>query len=273
MKITMISILICCIWTVSAAIGPQGQIQQDERTTFQGSIEPVEGSPVALYDARYDLIKNASDPEATKVVGHVKIENVSDRPIRVLRLSFAYKLKFSMTVVAVASDLAPRETRDYSAENFSSPPQANRSGKSLDMNGMALNVMATGAEFKDGSHWAAPRTESRPLAFWPNHAGAYFMSRGWRRDQSPQEALFEVLDAGVVAYRLATVTDTPSSFEVRLGEWADVPGSERHRGGQVIEPGRSLKSDQMPGVARPSGAPGIAVFVSELRFADGHVWR
>src|SRR5215469_5671172 len=118
MKITTISILICCVWTVCSAIQPQEQVQGGERTSIPGGVEPAEGSPVALYDARYDLVRPASIPGVTKVVGRVKIENVSGRTIKVLHLSFEYSVGFHMYYGASANDLARKEVRDFSAENF-----------------------------------------------------------------------------------------------------------------------------------------------------------
>jgi hypothetical protein len=275
MKIVYISILMCSIWTVCFAIRPQVQSAPDGPTIIRGRTEAVEGSPVVLFDARYELVRPASTPGETKVLGRVKIENVSGRPIRVLMLRFAYKLRFSMNVVANLGALRTGESRDYKVENMN---LAENMVSSPGANGMTLTVMATGAEFEGGSHWAAPRTQSRPLgSLCLNKAGAYLTPRSWQIDRAPYNALFEVLDPGIVAYRLGTVTDTPSSFAVTLGEWADLAEPERRRGGQIAEPGRSLKANQILGESEASGTmthPAEAgIFVAELRLADGRVWR
>src|ERR1700752_1315094 len=114
MKVSIVSILICSIGTVCFAVRPQAQVPRDERTIIQGSTEAIEGSPVVLSDARYELVGSESTPGQTKVVGHVKVENVSGRPIRVLMLRFAYKLglRMNFTAMAAVPALGPGESRD-----------------------------------------------------------------------------------------------------------------------------------------------------------------
>lgn len=195
-------------------VGAQAQDSAVGQSIVKGTIETVKGSPVALSDARYILTRPSATPERLEVIGNgIKVENFSGRDIRLLRLCFSYyELGSASCISSSVSALAAGETRDYMAGNI-------RLVLSPVTKGITLNVMPTGAEFKDGSHWAAPRTGSSPLRRQCLYqAGSQLLIRECQLSNNSYSISFDVTDPKVLAYRLATIKDTPDRFEVRLGK-------------------------------------------------------
>jgi hypothetical protein len=85
----------------------------------------------------------------------------------------------------------------------------------------------------------------------------------------------------IVAYRLGTVKDTPTDFEVKVGKWVELSESDRGRG--FTDNGTSLGPDDL--LPRESDRRilsdgsvitqsfGVGIFVAEVRFAGGRVWH
>jgi hypothetical protein len=87
----------------------------------------------------------------------------------------------------------------------------------------------------------------------------------------------------VVAYRLGVVKDTAGDFEIQLGEWVELNDEQTNQRAIFADEATSLKAEQIfPRTAyRGFGGPsreiiewgGVAIFVAELRFADGRTWQ
>jgi hypothetical protein len=102
----------------------------------------------------------------------------------------------------------------------------------------------------------------------------------WRDDTYSTE-LWPV-EHQIVAYRLGTVKDIPGTFEVRLGKWVEL-SEEPRTGSSFIDQGTSLApTDLLPKESEVrtlsdgrvmTQSFGVAIFVAEVRFADGRVWR
>ena len=147
----------------------------------------------------------------------------------------------------------------------------------------ALTVRVRGAEFEDGSHWAAPRLSSSPLItaqIVRQRSPLYMRNCNWRNDTYVAE--LRPVEHQIVAYRLGTVKDIPGTFEVRLGKWVEL-SEEPDRGNSFVDEGASLGVDDLfpkeSEVRTLSNGRvmtqtfGVAIFVAEVRFANGRIWR
>jgi len=149
----------------------------------------------------------------------------------------------------------------------------------------ALTVRVRGAEFEDGTHWAAPRLSSSPLYFpFIRQPGSslQMLDCQWKGDTYFVRLLPHSVPP-VVAYRLGCVKDIPGDFEVKLGKWVELSVDEHDRGSSFIDEGTSLgPTDLFPKeseVRTLSGGGvithsfGVGIFLAEVRFADGRVWH
>jgi len=149
----------------------------------------------------------------------------------------------------------------------------------------ALIVRVRGAEFEDGTHWAAPRLSSSPLYFpFIRQPGSslQMLNCQWKGD-TYSAWFFPHSSPPIVAYRLGCVKDIPGDFEVKLGRWVEVSQGEHDRGSSFVDEGTSLgPTDLFPKeseVRTLSGGGvithsfGVGIFIAEVRFADGRVWR
>jgi hypothetical protein len=269
-----------------SAVYPAQVSPPSKQTAVAGNAQATIGSPVELSDATYTMLRFESEASKLQLIGEaVKIRNVSGRAIRRLSLRFVHNhLGYSGDVcrgpatnrITVVDELASGETRDYTTDRL-------RMTWSAQENDLALTVIATGAEFADGSHWAALRSQLCPRSAESlSQPGCYLMSRQCTLTDDAYSVLLEVADPKIVAYRLGVVNDTADSFEVRTGEWIDLTDDQRVRGARLVDAGKSLNSKLMfprqAAVSTIGGKQittlfGVSIFVAELRFADGGIWR
>ena len=148
----------------------------------------------------------------------------------------------------------------------------------------ALTIRVRGVEFEDGTHWAAPRIVSSPLtnpAIQQRGSPLTIRNCNWRNDTYATELW--AVEPKIVAYRLGTVKDTTDYFAVRLGKWVELSDGEHDRGSIFTDDGTSLGPNELfpkeSDVRTLSDGRvitqsfGVAIFVAEVRFADGRVWR
>jgi hypothetical protein len=221
------------------------------------------------------LVRSAPPGGTFEVSGNgVRVENISTRAIKRLMLLFTWKSTFRSSVLVALDALAAGETRDYLGQDIKLilPSDAVE---------MTLSVIPTGAAFEDGSHWAAPRTLSRPLEV--SYLSRSPMTlRECELNGRSYRVSFDVADPRIVAYRLGIIEDTPDRFTVKLGKWVDLAEAKRNGEGKFLDSGQSLGADHIfpkdaaekdsgdgKAVAEPVST---AVFVAALRFADGHIW-
>lgn len=279
--ICVVGVLFFC----SLSVVYPGQVSNpDEQTSVAGNTQATTGSPVELSDASYTLLRFKSEASKFQLVAEaVKLRNVSGRAIRRLSLRFVHNhlsysgdvCRGSPTNFAAVDELAAGETRVFTNDRIKMTWFAQT-------NDLALTVIAAGAEFTDGSHWAALRSEWCPLNRECLSQHAALMSRECKLTDDAYSFLLEVGDAQIVAYRLGIVRDTADSFEVRMGDWIELTDDQRVRGARLVDGGKSLDSKLIfprqayvstVGGKQISTLVGAAIFVAELRFADGRIWR
>jgi hypothetical protein len=262
-----------------------GQFEPGEQTIIKGETRTQQGSPVELSDARYTLSRSKALPTQFKLVDEsVRVRNVSGRAIRRLYLRFIHRHEShssdacgEATGISAVDLLAADETRDFTIDYFKYAWFAER-------NDLFLTVIPGGAEFRDGSHWAAPRNESCPLVSeCLSSAESALRSRECSMAEDSYRILFEVTDPRITGYRLGIVKDMADSFQVLTGEWCELTDAQRVRGARFSDTGQSLGPRLiLPREAHLSITPdgklirslsGVAVFVAELRFADDRIWR
>jgi hypothetical protein len=222
------------------------------------------------------LVRSALPGGTFEVSGNgVRVENISTRAIKRLMLLFTWKSTFRSSVQVALDALAVGETRDYLGHDIKLilPSDAVE---------MTLSVIPTGAAFEDGSHWAAPRTLSRPLEVLCLGSRSPITLRECELDDRSYRITFDVADQRIVAYRLGIIEDTPDRFTVKLGKWVDLAEAKQNRGGGFLDSGQSVGDDHIfhkdagekdSGDGKAVTVPvSTAVFVAALRFADGHVW-
>jgi hypothetical protein len=278
--ISAVGVLFFCLLSVYP-----GQVSNPVAgTVIEGNTQTTTGSPVELSDANYTLLRFKTEGSKFQLVAEgVRIRNVSGRAIRRVTLRYVLNhLGYSEDTCRgtdqgfiVVDDLALGETRDFTNDRITITWFAQE-------NDLALTVIATGAEFKDGSHWAALRSECCPLSA---DCLSLRVPLRWRESKLTDDGYsvaLEVADPRIVAYRLGIVRDTAESFEVRVGDEIELTDDQRVRGARIVDAGKSLSSKLIfPRQAyvstvrgkRITTLVGAAIFVAELRFADGRIWQ
>ena len=265
----------------------QQQNSAQEWSTVPGTVDVAEGSPVALSDARRVLLKEppGADGRSWIVIrAETTIENTSGRPIRRLCLALSYGGNKTQPAVADGIRVAADGIRANEVRRYSDTTMHVRGGPVPDGPDWDLTIRVRGAEFEDGTHWAAPRLSSSPLSVpLIQQRGTPLDLRNciWRNDS--YSAVLWAVEPRIVAYRLGSVKDIPGDFEVRLGKWVELSEGEHDRGSTFTEDGTSLGPNDL--FAKESAQRtlsdgrvitqsfGVAIFVAEVRFANGRVWH
>jgi hypothetical protein len=141
-----------------------------------------------------------------------------------------------------------------------------------------------GVEYEDGSHWAASRTYKRPLFgrfFQDFEAPIRGVTAEWPPNGSYKTKL-EMTREDVVGYRLGLVKDTPEEYEVKLGRFVELAKPFPKKGEKVVisdnDERVSFTSEELfpPELYRGREQfvwDGVMLFVAEVRFANGDVWK
>jgi hypothetical protein len=261
------------------AVTYAGQTDQSpEPATVEGTIESLSGSPVRLLYPSYQLIQGSSNPKKFQITGHqVRVENTSGRTIRRLRMKFVYAQDVgccSSSGAEVVDWLAAGESRVLKSSHF-------RMSWVAATNDMTMTVMPTGAEFGDGSHWAAPRSARYPLfAEALSLPESHLIIRQCSWVGESYKALLDPGQTKIAAYRLGVVKDTPDGFDLRLGNWIHLTDTDSRI---ITDESASLSPDQvfprenytfvMRNGRTITHLGGVAIFVAELEFIDGKTWR
>ncbi|MEP7342998.1 MAG: hypothetical protein ABI977_35045, partial [Acidobacteriota bacterium] len=252
------------------------------RSVIPGSAETAEGCPVTASDASFVLLEHSAAEHRFEVVqNQVKLHNVSSRAIRRVHVGFEFEYpEGGLTRGRHRMDegLAENESRIFTATNMSYKTNSIRS-----VGYFAARVLAV--EFADGARWIVPRSfDPIPLNICLSQQSSVVFANCKSIDPSYQATLRFHSDK-VLAYRLGVVKDTMDSYEVRLGEWVNLPrppakGSEIEI--QATDENPSLAPDKIfllephlfqrkHGVARDRKG-GVALFVAEVKFTDGKDW-
>jgi hypothetical protein len=251
-----------------------------ERHEVPGVVIEMAESPVALSRPKYTLERCKGWPDKMKIVGdEVTVRNVGGGDIRRLLLVFSYKQGASYD--GVQNRVAVDQLRAGEKREVHSRTTIGEFAKGTDWR---LTVMPTGAEFADDSHWAAPRNNWRPLLMdYLSQPTSYLQFREFKWTNHGYQATLQVCDAKVVAYRLGIVKDTAENFEVRIGNWVELTDEQSNRRAIFTDELNSLSAAQI--FSREAytwhGAQGkdvtewggVAIFVAELKLADGRTWQ
>lgn len=274
-------LIVSVLFLVSLSPTLAGQSSQSvERHTVPGAINLVPESPVQMAEPSYTLERAARAPYQLQIVDDaVTVTNTSGRDIRRLMLVFSYKP--GAIYGGVESRAAVDQLRAGESRQVQSGTTIREVSESL---GWGLTVTPTGAEFADGSYWAPPRDGRRPLLMdYLSQPASYLSVRKFKWTDNAYQAMLQVGNARVVAYRLGIVKDTADDFEVRLGEWVELNDEQTIQRAVFADEAKSLTADQVfprEAYRRPAGPGkevidwgGVAIFVAELRFADGRTWQ
>jgi hypothetical protein len=277
-RILIVSALL--LVSLSPTLADQSGQSVDERRSVPGVAVVMPESPVQLSEPSYTLERSRKAPDKLQIdSGVVTVTNTSGRDIRRLSLIFTYKLGASYGGLqnrSAVNQLRAGETRAVqdktTIRNFA---------EGMDW---TLTVTPTGAEFADDTYWAAPRDKQRPLLMqYLSQPGSYLQVREFQWVNQGYQATLQVGNAKVVAYRLGIVKDTAENFEVRIGNWIELNDEQTNHRAMFTDESNSLNAEQIfsreaytwhdvQGKAIIERG-GVAIFVAELKFADGRTWQ
>jgi hypothetical protein len=259
---------------------------QDKPILVKGTTETAAGCPVALADARYTFIGQPGQ-ELKKVKPEVKIQNISGQAIRKAIIAFRHNDKYGIGRTHEASKPIPIGETETHISNFSIQyPEGTDKADIVDNSLFTAFVLA--AEFEDGSHWVKPRTSDTPLSFQSlGRQEAPLSVRDCSDIDKSYRAKLRLNVEGVIAYRLGVVKDTPDAFEVRVGDWVELPESFKGRGSErviratddvVSLPQHLIFMREKYAInfrfSRPGSIQaGGALFIAEARLPDGTIWK
>ncbi len=251
--------------------------------TFAGGTAVPEDCPIQLSEASFKAIEHPDRVNRWEIMQQeVKVLNLSTQPIRRAMLGFEQRFPEGGSHTAITgTDLVPTgETYRLIRKHISwNVPNLSHYGR--------FTVRALAIEFHDGSHWVAPR-QFIGIMLQPNlDQHAPIILRVNSDIDIGYQATLTLQREKIVAYRLGVVKDTDEEYEVRLGDWVHLP-LDNARSGQVITiSGKDAiaslrqkqifpKAEQVRSLAngktwRDRG--GVAIFIAEVKFADGSFWR
>jgi hypothetical protein len=271
------SVLGLSLVLVSSSLAGQPQSEKVV-TEREGQVRKVHDSPIELSEARW-VAETRDGSKTFEAVAHsVRIKNISGRSIRRLNLMFIHRFNEcgSAGLGDSVDSVGPHEVRDVSRTDFKIPVS--------NLNGGELLIMATGVEFDDGSYWAPNRRESGLLVrSCLSNLRSPLMMRTCEFKDGLYTVDLEVTDPKIQSYTLGMVRDTADNFEVKIGTRIALEESQRVRGAHLTDNCRSVKADHLfPQELLPAGFPlspncpkspaGVAIFVAEVTFSDGHSW-
>jgi hypothetical protein len=277
-RILIVSALLLVSLTPTLA-GQSGQPAM-ERRAVAGVVGAVPDSPAQLGGPSYTLERSKESPGQLRIVkDEATVTNTSGRDIRRLIVVFTYRQGASDG--SVENRVAVDQLHAGEMRVAHSRTTIRDFAESMEW---TLTVTPTGAEFADGSYWAAPRDQRRPLLMsYLSQPDSHLQVREFKWTKQAYQATLQVGNAKVVAYRLGIVKDTVESFEVRVGEWVELNDEQTNHRAMITDESNSLSAEQVfarEAYTRTAGQGkevtdfgGVAIFVAELKFADGRTWQ
>jgi len=276
--------IVLCLWafTLCSFAHPQ-EPPQDKLLLIEGRTETAVGCPVTLSEARYQRLKVITPQDGlTEAVNQVKIENVSGRAIRKVYILFRHDGKDGgmMGSGVTTKSINAGETL------FSRHPYRIGTGdKTVVGYEGVFTAFAEAVEFEDDTHWVTPRRVDFPMMQQAlNSQPSPLVVRKCDDIDTGYRAILMTNSNLVVAYRLGVVKDTPNSFEVRVGEWITMPEASTPNRAEIkiaaTDPTVSLPQSwlfkrEKSRHSEFSGSfhAGVALFVAEVKLADGTIWK
>jgi len=275
-------ILIVCVLllvSLSSTLAQESRQSVLERHVVPGTIGDVPESPCQLAEPSYEVEHSKDAPDKLQISGGaVTVTNISGRDIRQLYLSFTFKRG------GWYGTIENRSTVDQLHAGETRVAQSKIIVGGVEGQDWTLKVTPTGARYQDGTYWVAPRDNRRPLLMQHlSQPSSYLRVSNFQWTDNAYQATLRVDNAKVTAYRLGIVKDTADSFEVRIGRWVELNVEQTANHALFSDGLNSLNADQVfarQAYARPGPQGkeivdwgGVAIFIAELRFADGRKWR
>jgi len=267
----------------SIAFAQTQELSQD-KMLVEGLVETAAGCPVALSEPKCLWPKVVTSQDSPKDVHQeVKIENISGKAIRRAIIIFRHDEPSggSTGTISGTDSIKVGESLIFKRSGF----RIGVKGKAIEGYRGIFSVATLAVEFQDGTHWVKPRTANHPLTLQSlhNQSAPLIVRQCDKIDEGYQATLLTRSDQ-IVAYRLGAVRDTPNSFEVRLGEWVTMPETVTPRQTELkisaadskvsLPQSELFKREEVRRneVSAPFLA-GVALFVAEVRLADGTIWK
>jgi hypothetical protein len=281
-EVALRRILIVCVLllvSLSPTLAQESSQSVLESHVVPGTVADVPESPVQLAEPSYGFERSTDAPDKLQITGGaVTVTNISGRDIQQVYLIFTFKHRASY------GSLENRSTVDQLHAGETRVAQSKITIRGFVSQNWTLTVTPTGARFADGVYWAAPRENRRPLLMERlSQPSSYLRVRSVRWTDNAYQAALQVDNAKVTAYRLGIVKDTADSFEVRIGRWVKLNDEQTNNHALFTDESNSLNAEQVfarQAYTRPGAQGkeivdwgGVAIFIAELRFADGRTWR
>lgn len=283
MNFRLLPVALCLLAFHSIALAQTQEPPQDKMMLVEGLVETAAGCPVELSEPKCRQPRVITPQDGLKEVHQeVKVENISGKAIRRAIIIFHH------------DEPSGGSTGHISGTNsigvggsliFKNTYRIGTKGKAIVGYSGIFSVTTLAVEFEDGTHWVKPRTANHALTLQSlsSQSAPLIVRRCDKIDEGYQATLLTRSDQ-VVAYRLGAVKDTPTGFEVRLGEWVTMPETVTPRQTELkisaADPKVSLpqswlfkREEVRRNEVSPPFLAGVALFIGEVRLADGTVWK
>lgn len=283
MNFRLLLVALCLLAFSSIAFAQTQELSQD-KILVEGLVETAAGCPVALSEPKClwpRVITSQNSPK--DVHQEVKIENLSGKAIRRAVIIFRHDEPSGggTGIISRTDSIKIGEALVFKGAGY----RIGVKGKAIEGYRGIFSVTTLAVEFEDGTHWVKPRTANHALTWQSLHSQSapLIVKQCDNIDEAYRATLLTRSDQ-IVAYRLGAVKDTPNSFEVQLGEWVTIPETVTPRQTELkisaADPKVSLSQSELfkreqvrQNDVSPPFLAGVALFVAEVRLADGTIWK
>ncbi len=285
MNFRLLLVAFCLLAFSSIALPQTQELPQDKMMLVEGLVETAAGCPVALSEPTFRRLRILTPQDGLKEVHEeVKIENISGKAIRKVIVAFRYdgpdggmmRLDRATKPIGIGEVLVSKHTYKVGSGD-----------KTVEGYNGVFTALAIAVEFEDDTHWVKPYTADDQLIIMrqalSNQPSPLVVARCDNIDEG-YRATLQTRSDGVVAYRLGVVKDLPDNFDVRLGEWIAMPETVTPKNTEIkisaADPKVSLPQSWLfkrekvrRNATTGSFLAGGALFVAEVKLADGTIWK
>lgn len=283
MNFRLLLIAFCLFAFTSIAFAQTQELPQD-KILVEGLVETAVGCPLVLSEPKCLWPRVITSQDSPKDVHQeVKIENISGKAIRRAIVIFCHDEPSggSTGIISGTDSIKVGESLLFKGSGY----RIGVKGRAIEGYNGLFSVTVLAVEFEDGTHWVKPRTANHALTWRSLHSQSapLIVKQCDNIDEGYRATLLTRSDQ-IVAYQLGAVKDTPNSFEVQLGEWVTMPETVMPRQTELkisaADPKVSLSQSELfkrEQVRRNEVSPpflaGVALFVAEVKLADGTIWK
>lgn len=285
MNFRLLLVAFCLLAFSSIALPQTQELPQDKMMLVEGLVETAAGCPVVLSGTKHRRPKILKPQDGLqKVYDQVEIENISGKPLKKVIVAFRHdgpkggmlRTDSASTAIGVGEKL-----------DFKKSYQIGSGDRTTEGYNGVYTALVLAVEFDDGTHWVKPRTADDPMTWQALHLQpAPLVVKKCDDIDGSYRATLLTRSNQVVAYRLGVVKDLPNNFEVRLGEWMAMPEAVTPEQAEIkisaTDPKVSLPQSwlfkrekvRFERLGYPvSQIAGVALFVAEVKLADGTIWK